>query len=112
MFKFNFPADSCDRTEPESVVEHNSNDFKSSVQEIEGREIVINMDQHENVNQYRKSGLPITAIHNFHLVDVKHIEQFISTKEDENFESLRSALQMNSDVISGVYEGKYCFKSL
>nr|SVE94460.1 EOG090X0C09 [Simocephalus serrulatus] len=105
MFKFNFPADNCDRTEPESTPEHISNELKSCVQEVEGREIEITIDQHENVNQYRASGLPITTVREFQLIDVKHVEQFLSTNEAEHFESLRTALQKNSDVISGVYEG-------
>ena len=44
---------------------------------------------------------------NFKLVDCKHVEQILAKEQAEGDDEtgLRTAIQLNSDVIRGVYEG-------
>lgn len=108
MFKFNFPSYNSDQTDLKAESEDIETRGKSSSQEVDGREIEIQTHHHESVNQYRENSSSTTLVREFHLVDVKHVEQLIVSREIEKFKPLRIALEMNSDVISGVYEGKCC----
>nr|SVE92612.1 EOG090X0C09 [Megafenestra aurita] len=87
------------------VLTTNQHCSRPHLTKVDGREIEIQTHHHESVNQYRENSSSTTLVREFHLVDVKHVEQLIVSREIEKFKPLRIALEMNSDVISGVYEG-------
>jgi hypothetical protein len=111
MFKFNFAqvADVADVKPPPP--ENASSSEK--VQAI-GLEIKVNDSHRTRVRQYKTSckidscGFSGSSF-KLNLVDVTYVEQNILESEDtsEKYKSLTTALQLNSDVIKGVYEGKY-----
>nr|SVE73156.1 EOG090X0C09 [Ceriodaphnia reticulata] len=86
MFKFNFP-------------------YNGDQIETEGREIEMSSYHRESVQQYRDNCCPTTTVGEFHLLDFKHIEKLVTSQQSGKFESLNSVLQMNSDLLTGVYEG-------
>nr|SVE83866.1 EOG090X0C09 [Daphnia pulex] len=102
MFKFNFSSsDNQDKTE-DTIDDTN---HKTCPPEADGKEIEISNIYHRNIQQYRDNCSPTTVVRNFHLVDVKHVEELITSESNGEFESLKAAFQMNSDIISGIYEG-------
>jgi hypothetical protein len=105
MFKFNFSSEYQNETEDTL-----GDTAKTSPLEADGKEIEISNIYHQNIQQYRDNCSPTTIVRNFHLVDVNHVEKLITSQANEEFESLKTAFQMNSDIISGVYEGKSCIK--
>ena len=104
MFKFNFPnGDQEDTAEiPTSDV---NNESKSSIHEAQGQEIEVTSQHRESIQQYRENGSSTSMVRDFYLVDLKHVEELV--QQSGKFESLNSALQMNSDLLTGVYEGKW-----
>lgn len=105
MFKFNFP-NVGDQTDTETAASEINNDSKSPIQELEGREIEMSSHHRESVQQYRDNCYPTTTVGEFHLVDFKHVEALVTSQQSGKFELLNNALQMNSDLLTGVYEGK------
>nr|SVE71271.1 EOG090X0C09 [Daphnia similis]SVE71903.1 EOG090X0C09 [Daphnia similis] len=103
MFKFNFPSEN--QNETDTISDHLNSSDKTSLQEIDGQEIEISNDHFQNIKQYRESCSPTSLVRGFHLVDLKHVEELVTSQKSAEFESLKTAIQMNSDVISGVYEG-------
>ena len=102
MFKFNF---SSENQEEKEEISENIN--KICPPEADGKEIEISNIYHQNIQQYRDNCSPTTLVRDFHLVDVKHVEELITSQsQNGEFESLKKAFQINSDIISGVYEGR------
>ncbi len=108
MFKFNFSSDDQDKTE--NTLDDKNN--KTCSPEADGKEIEVSNIYLQNIQQYRDNCSPTTVVRNFHLVDVKHVEELITSESNGEFESLKTAFQMNSDIISGVYEGKSFLKPI
>lgn len=104
MFKFNFQSENQDETDASS--EELEHDDKTSPEETNGQEIEISNDDLQNIKKYRENCLPTSLVRGFHLVDLKHIEDLVTSQKGGQFECLKTAIQMNSDVISGLYEGK------
>nr|SVE73780.1 EOG090X0C09 [Daphnia atkinsoni] len=103
MFKFNFQSENQDETHATSEeLKHND---KTSPEETNGQEIEISNDDLQNIKKYRENCSPTSLVRGFHLVDLKHVEDLVTSQKSGQFESLKAAIQMNSDVISGVYEG-------
>ena len=105
MFKFNFSSDNRDEAEPEPLATDTSDACSLLNKEVDGREIEVSNSHKENIKQCYNDSTCSTTVHGFHLVDLKHVEQFVCSQPEEKFECLRFANQLNSDVISGVYEG-------
>nr|SVE75347.1 EOG090X0C09 [Daphnia dolichocephala] len=78
---------------------------KKSKANVKGLEVEISDDHFQNVKQYRENRSPTSIIHGIQLVDLKHVEQLITSEKKAEFESINTAIQMNSDVVKGVYEG-------
>nr|SVE74827.1 EOG090X0C09 [Daphnia carinata] len=103
MFKFNFSSENQDETD--TIPDDLKSSGKTSIQETDGQEIEISNDHFQNMKQYRDSGSSTSLVRDFHLVDLKRVEELIASQKSGECESLKTAIQMNSDVISGVYEG-------
>nr|SVE75980.1 EOG090X0C09 [Daphnia hispanica] len=102
------PFDESDFIFPDEM-DSTSEDLKSgdkaSLRETHEQEIEISNDNFQNVNLYRENCSPTSPVRGFHLVDVKHVEELATSHKNGDFECLKAAIQMNSDVVSGVYEG-------
>nr|SVE93223.1 EOG090X0C09 [Moina brachiata] len=60
----------------------------------------------EKVVEYQQDTTAIFSFRNFSLVNVQYLEETLSdSNSSESFKNLTTAIQMNSDVIKGVYEG-------
>lgn len=107
MFKFNFSSPDQEQEEPQSKNENNENSAKTeNVQKEEGRIVEITSTHREKVEQYKEDPSATYSFRNFSLVNIQHLEEILSdTSSPESFKNLTTAIQMNSDVIKGVYEG-------
>nr|SVE82690.1 EOG090X0C09 [Daphnia magna] len=103
MFKFNFPSENQDKTD--TISDDLNSSGKTSLQEIDGQEIEISNDHFQKIKKYRESCSSTSLVRGFHLVDLKYVEELVTSQKSGEFESLKTAIKMNSDVISGVYEG-------
>lgn len=73
----------------------------------ECKEIFVTELHRQRVKEYREHAPPDgPSNEQFHLVDFKHLQEFI-TDQKNDYKALNSALEKDSDVISGVYEGIY-----
>ena len=71
----------------------------------ECKEIEVTELHRQRVKEYREHAPPDgPSNEQFHLVDFKHLQEFI-TDQKNDYKALNSALEKDSDVISGVYEG-------
>nr|SVE74404.1 EOG090X0C09 [Daphnia barbata] len=104
MFKFNFLAENREETDLSMTV-NTIKKSETSIPEADGQEVEMSDDHFENAKQYRENRSPTSIIRGFELVDLKHVEQLITSGKAGEFESINTAIQMNSDVVKGVYEG-------
>nr|SVE77826.1 EOG090X0C09 [Daphnia lumholtzi]SVE78455.1 EOG090X0C09 [Daphnia lumholtzi]SVE79083.1 EOG090X0C09 [Daphnia lumholtzi] len=103
MFKFNFQSEN--RDEKDTISGELKCGGKTSLQEIDGQEIEISNDHFQNMKQCRESDSATNLVRGFYLVDLKQVEELAISQKSEEYGSLKTAIEMNSDVISGVYEG-------
>lgn len=119
MFRFNFNQleISSDEAATDCGAENASdragrNETQSAHDDVseelsECKEICVTELHRERVKEYREHAPPDgPSNEQFHLVDFQHLQEFI-TNQKNDYKALNSALEKDSDVITGVYEGIY-----
>ena len=105
MFKFNFSSGNTEDNQ-EKCSENTNGVQVCLVNEDDCREIEILDKHYQNIEQYQENSIPVSAVHEFQLINSKHVEEnILNSMEGTQYGSLKTAIKMNSDVISGVYEG-------
>lgn len=108
MFKFNFslPDNEGERGDIHTTDSKENAVETENIKKEEGRIMEITSLHHEKVVQYQQDTTAIFSFRNFSLVNVQYLEETLSdSNSSESFKNLTTAIQMNSDVIKGVYEG-------
>lgn len=112
MFKFNFNQQNehnnlADASATSCFEDETSKKEKSAEKETNvtqpGQEINLDERHRTRAETYRENG---SLVFNkpFHIVDLKHVQQLIDEKK-EGYKNLSLAIELDSDVIKGVYEG-------